>query len=252
MLFLMVLAVFGSQIKMAWLQRLCLPLSGVVFHKSQICHTNTSIIWCREKQTNSNPQEFNKSLLDLCKPTSQHQNSQGNCITDEHGLSFGQPRAESYTLPQKSSFEHPEPAFPPLDTAEDKLISALHTLDEPNPWYQHVATTNPYLHIIEFTELAYSYNVRVALQQMHFKKRQHSAQSLAGIHRSAWNHCTQKQNLDPSLCNKIHRFVPMWLANHHPRIRMSRVLTLDALAVDFKIVTGSKHSRQLACEFKSC
>ena len=150
MLFLMVLAVFGSQIKMAWLQRLCLPLSGVVFHKSQICHTNTSIIWCREKQTNSNPQEFNKSLLDLCKPTSQHQNSQGNCITDEHGLSFGQPRAESYTLPQKSSFEHPEPAFPPLDTAEDKLISALHTLDEPNPWYQHVATTNPYLHIIEF------------------------------------------------------------------------------------------------------
>lgn len=170
MLFLMVLAVFGSQIKMAWLQRLCLPLSGVVFHKSRICHTNTSIIWCREKQTNSNPQEFNKSLLDLWKPTSQHQNSQGNCITDEHGLSFGQPRAESYTLPQKSSLEHPEPAFPPLDTAEDKLISALHTLDEPNPWYQHVATTNPYLHIIEFTELAYSYNVRVALQQMHFKR----------------------------------------------------------------------------------
>lgn len=82
--------------------------------------------------------------------------------------------------------------------------------------------------------------------------RQHSAQSLAGIHRSAWNHCTQKQNLDPSLCNKIYRLVPMWLANHHPRIRMSRVLTLDALAVDFKIVTGSKHSRQLACEFKSC
>ena len=61
MLFIMVLVVFGWQIKMAWLQRLSfqsLPLSRVVFHKFWICHTNTSIIQCLEEETNSNPQEL--------------------------------------------------------------------------------------------------------------------------------------------------------------------------------------------------
>ena len=74
------------------------------------------------------------------------------------GFAFwGNPRLNPTLCYRRLQFEHTAPAFPPLDTAEDKLISALHTLDEPNPGYQHVATTNRNLHIIAFAELlAYS------------------------------------------------------------------------------------------------